>query len=218
MAVIQSGATSDLLTVDATNKAARIIQYDTLGNVEFANQGKLFRGAVSSFRTLGSAGTPQNIFTFENLTGSGRKVAIRRLILQLDATGVFLTVACQCDVSRTTAIPSGGTTLTKGALDTNLSSSANIICRGAAASDGGVATAITATAAAPVLWRQFISRQATAVGQLVYPDNTLIPETCIDDPLILTENTALVVQITGTAATNAATNHYMIMCQWDEYS
>lgn len=133
-------------------------------------------------------------------------------------TAVLLTVACQADVSRTTAIPSGGTVLTKVALDTILSSNANVILRGATASDGGVATAITATAATGYLFRQFIPRQATAVGQVEqsFPIE-LIPVNILEsDSLLLRENQAIVVQITGTAASNAATNFYIIVIVWDE--
>ncbi len=213
---VKSGATTDTLTVDPTSKAARVTLYDTSGgsihNVE------TFRGIASTFRTLGSAAVPQNIFTIENLTGSGKLVYIRKLYLLTDMTVALLTVACQVDVSRTTAIPSGVTVLTKTALDTILSSNANIILRGATASDGGAATAITATAAAGYLFRQFIPRQATAVGQIqqAFPME-LIPVVILEtDSMMLRENQAIVVQITGTAASNAATNHYIIVVVWDE--
>ena len=216
MAKIRSGVTVDELTVDPTSKAARVSLYDSGGGV--LHYVETFRGIAATFRTLGSAAVPQNIFTIENLTGSGKLVYIRKLYLLTDMTAALLTVACQADVSRTTAIPSGTTVLTKTALDTTLSSSASIILRGATASDGGAATAITATAAAGYLFRLFIPRQATAVGQVQqsFPLE-LVPTIILEsDSLMLRENQAIVVQITGAAASNAATNHYIVVCVWDE--
>ena len=213
---IKSGATTDVLTVDPTSKAARSTLYDSAGNPIHLSE--TFKGIAATFRTLGSAAVPQNIFTMENLTGSGKLVYIRKLHLITDTTAVLLTVACQVDAFRTTAIPTGGTALTKAALDTALSSNANIILRGATASDGGAATAITATAAAGYLFRFFIPRQATAVGQVQqsFPIE-LTPVILLGtDSLMLRENQAIVIQITGTAASNAATNHYIVVVVWDE--
>ena len=215
MAVIKSGATSDQLTVDSTSKAARVTLYNT-GGVPI-DKIDTFLGTCSTFRTLGNAASPQNIFTIENLSGSGKVMRIYSLDVAIETTVALLTVACQIDVSRTTAIPSGGTVLTKTALDTTLTSSANIIFRGATASDGGGATAITATAATGYIARNFIQRQATAVGQVVPAGYTdVLPRLNHLHGFVLRENQAIVVQITGTAASNAATNHYIITANWHE--
>ena len=216
MAIIKSGISADQLTVDATSKAARATLYDSGGNP--INYNESFKGVAATFRTLGSAAVPQNIFTLENLTGSGKLVYLRGLYFAIDVTAVLLTVACQIDCLRTTGIPSGGTVLTKGAIDTALSSNANVILRGANASDGGAATAITATAAAGYIGRDFIPRQATAVGLITQQYFTdLLPRYLLEsDSLVIRENQAIVVQITGTAASNAATNHYIVSCVWDE--
>ena len=213
---VKSGVTADLLTVDPTSKAARMTLYDKGGTA--LGTLKTFKGIAASFRTLGSAAVPQNVFTIENGVGSGKLVYIRELYLSSDMTAVLLTVACQIDVSRTTAIPSGGTALTKTALDTLLSSNALVVLRGATASDGGAATAITATAAAGYLFRNFVPRQATAVGQVQQQFKAVLTKISLSesDALILREGQANVVQITGTAASNAATNHYIIICVWDE--
>src|SRR3990167_9601178 len=206
---IKSGASTDLWTIDPVSKAGRVTLYDTAGNqLEHIES---FIGSCSTFRTLGNAAVPQNILTIENLTGSGKIIYLQSIEVVIDTTAALLTVACQLDLSRTTAIPSGGTTLTKHALDTALSSSGNVIVRGATASDGGGASAITATAAAGYISRQFVNRQATAVGQVV-PNNPveMLPTNLTEnDTLLLRENQAIVLQVTGTAASNAATNHYI---------
>jgi hypothetical protein len=216
MAKIRSGATTDELTVDPTSKAARTTLYDSAGNP--INYSETFKGVASTFRTLGSAAVPQNIFTIENAVGSGKLVYIRGIYVYVDTTAALLTVACQCDLGRTTAMPSGGTALAKVALDTLLSSNANVVLRGATASDGGSATAISATKADGYIGREFIPRQATAVGQVQQQfDIELLPPFLVEtDSLLLREGQAIVVQITGTAASNAATNHYIVTCVWDE--
>lgn len=208
-----SGAEAD---VDTIPKAVRVILYGPNGNPE--EHSELFVGTAASFRTLGNAAAPQNILTFENAAGSGRLVYIQSIEIAVETTVALLTVACQVDVSRTTAIPSGGTALTKTALDSALSSNANVVIRGATASDGGAASAITATAAAGYINRNFINRQATAVGQVVNPNTIqMLPLGVMEnDTLILREGEAIVVQITGTAASNAATNHYITSVLWHE--
>ncbi len=214
---VKSGLDTSILTVDAVSKAARVTLYDSGGvPIHFV---ETFKGIASTFRILGSAAVPQPLFTIENLIGSGRLIYIRGLYLRTDTTAVLLTVTCQADLLRTSAIPSGGTVLVKTALDTALSSNANVILRGANASDGGAASAITAPVVGQgYIFRNFISRQATAVGQVQqqYP-MSLLPDALYEtDRLLLRENQAIVLQITGTAASNAATNHYIAICIWDE--
>ena len=217
MAKIRSGATVDELTIDPTSKAARTTLYDSAGTP--INYSETFKGVASTFRTLGSAAVPQPIFTIENAVGSGKLVYVRGLFVYIDTTAVLLTVACQIDLLRTSAMPSGGTALIKTALDTALSSNANVVLRGATASDGGAATAITAAVVGSgYIGREFIPRQATAVGQsMMQFDIELLPPFLVEsDSLLLREGQAIVIQITGTAASNAATNHYIVTCAWDE--
>lgn len=177
-----------------------------------------YKGMVSSFRTLGSAATPQNLFTASNTTGSSVILAVRRLVVQMDATAVLTAVSPQFKVSRASGAPSGGTALTKVPFDTSLSSSGNVSFLGATASDGGAATAITATAGTTG-WQQFAFRLHTAVGQVLIPDETLIPVLCADDPIYLRANEHLVVQLVATAGTsNPATNHYVVQCMAEEFT
>lgn len=175
-----------------------------------------FKGCASSFRTLGSAATPHNLFSIENTAGSAVVVSVRRLIVQMDATAVLTAVMPQVKVSRPTAIPSGGTTLNKGSFDLTLTSAANVIIRGATASDGGVATAITATAG-DTLWQQYCMRLHTAVGQVLANDNPVLPLYCDTQPLLLAAGESILVQIVATAgSSNPATNHWFAQVMWEE--
>src|SRR5574343_360659 len=141
---------------------------------------------VGSFRTLGTAATPHNLLTIENIDAT-KLVYVRRVVVQLDATAVLTSVMPQVKLSRTTAVPTGGTTLNKGLFDTANTSNANTIVRGSTASDGGANTGISATAG-DTLWQQYCMRLHTAVGQVLAPDNSVAPALVETQDLILRQN------------------------------
>jgi hypothetical protein len=171
--------------------------------------------SAASFRTLGTAATPQNLFTIENIDAT-KLVTIRRMVIQMDATAVLVSVMPQVKTSRATAVPTGGTVLAKAQFDTANASNANTIVRGGTASDGGVATAITATAGTTI-WQQYCMRMHTVVGQVLAPDNNALPMIIETNDLILRQNQALVVQIVASAgASNPATNNWFCNVVWEE--
>jgi hypothetical protein len=171
--------------------------------------------SAASFRTLGTAATPQNLFTIENIDAT-KLVIIRRITVQLDATAALTGVMPQAKTSRATGVPTGGTTLTKAQFDTGNASNANTIVRGGTASDGGAATAITATAGTTV-WQQYCMRMHTVVGQVLSPDNNVLPLLAETENFVLRQNQALLVQIVASAgASNPATNHWFCNVVWEE--
>jgi hypothetical protein len=172
--------------------------------------------SAATFRTAGAAATTHNLFTLENATGSGRVVRIKRLIVQLDATATLTAVMPLVKTSRSTAIPTGGTTLTKGLFDTTQTSVAGVVARGATASDGGGATAITATAG-DIVWQQYAMRMHSLAGQVLAPDNSLLPALVENTPFILRPNQALLVQVVAAAGTsNPTSNQWFVECVWEE--
>lgn len=171
--------------------------------------------SAASFRTLGTAATTHNLLTIENIDAT-KLVWIRRISVQLDATAVLVAVMPQVKLSRATAVPTGGTTLSKGQFDTNNSSNSNTIIRGATASDGGAATAITATAGTTI-WQQYCMRMHTVVGQVLAPDNNVAPQLVETQDLVLRQNQALLIQIVAAVGTsNPATNHWFANIVWEE--
>ena len=171
--------------------------------------------SASSFRTLGTAATPQNLFTIENIDAT-KLVTIRRLTVQMDATAVLTSVMPQVKTSRATAVPTGGTVLTKAQFDTANASNANTIVRCGTASDGGAATAITATAGTTI-WQQYTMRMHTVVGQVLGVDGNVLPTLVDTQDLILRQNQALLVQVVASAgASNPATNHWFCQVVWEE--
>lgn len=171
--------------------------------------------SASTFRTLGSAATPHNLMTIENIDAT-KLIYIRRITVQMDGTAVLVSVMPQVKLSRATAVPTGGTVMAKGQFDTGNASNANSIIRGATASDGGVATAITSTAGT-TLWQQYTQRLHTAVGQVLGFDGNVAPALVDTQNLILRQNQALLVQIVSSAgASNPATNHWFCNIVWEE--
>lgn len=171
--------------------------------------------SIGGFRTLGTAATPQNLMTIENIDAT-KLVWVRRITVQLDATAVLTSVMPQVKLSRATAVPTGGTALAKGQFDTNNATNANTIIRCGTASDGGVATAITATAGT-TLWQQYCMRMHTVVGQVLAPDNNVAPLIVETQNLVLRQNQALLIQIVASAgASNPATNHWFANIVWEE--
>jgi hypothetical protein len=179
---------------------------------------------TTSWRTLGNAATLHNILTINNQSGSGVTVRIRRMTVQLDATVALTAVMPQVKVSRTTvANPAGGTALAKATFAGSGASAAGVVVLGATASDGGVATAITTTGVTigAALWQQYCMRLHTAVGQVLTPDNSLMPVLIDDptlDPFVLPASPqGLIVQVIAAAGTsNPATNHWILNLVWEE--
>jgi hypothetical protein len=172
--------------------------------------------SACTFRTLGSVGTNQFLFSLENQTGSGKDIKLRRLVLQMDATSALAAVMPLFKTSRTTGLPSGGTALTKVPFDTANTSVSGVVARGATASDGGAATAITATSGATA-WQQFAMRLHTAVGQVLALDNNLLTVLVENNDFVLKPGEGIVVECVAAAGTsNPSTNHYMVMCAWEE--
>jgi hypothetical protein len=169
---------------------------------------------VSTFRTLGAAGATQNLFTIENPAASTVAIAIRSLDFTQDSLAELTTVAPQIKVSKPTSLPTGGTALTAAKYQTAFPA-AVAICRGGTASDGGGATAITATAAA-TLWAKFLDRYVgTDKFYHPHPVYTLLPDVGADlRQIILVPGESLLVQ--GVTAI-AATTHMVINCGWLEY-
>jgi hypothetical protein len=170
--------------------------------------------SAATFRQIGNAATTQNLMTIENID-STKLVYVRKVVVQMDATAVLTAVMPLIKISRC-AVPSGGTTLSKAQFDTANSSNANTICRGSTASDGGANSGPTATPGT-IIWQQFGMRLHTAVGQVLAPDNDVLPTVAALNNFVLRQNEALVVAIVAAAGTsNPATNHYTVQIVWEE--
>lgn len=178
-------------------------------------------GAAATFRMVGNAATSQNLFRIINGSGTAVIVGVRKLNVEMDSTAAQTAVAVDFKVSRSTGTLAGGTTMTKVAQDTALTSDANVVLTGGASADGtNSASAITGVTAGSTLWHQFGSRQQTAAGYQSPDDYNLIPAELADsEGITLRSGEQLLVQlVTGATTQNPNTNHYVVKCAWDEYT
>ncbi len=128
-----------------------------------------FRGRASTFRTVGRAGTTaRRILSIFNAAGSGKVVYINQIAVDFAQLAAMLVTVIPpaIRVYRITALPTGGTALTKNAKDTALTSSASITVNGDASADGtNSATALAATTTAgTALTQEFFPRLITGAG------------------------------------------------------
>ena len=168
--------------------------------------------SIGTFKTVGLASQPHNLFSIWNPAASGKNLAIKRITLQLDHTTLLATVL-HIITSHPTAQPTGGTALT--ATKFNAAYAASITeLKGATASDGGAATAITATAGAIRVWQQYGQRPHTLAGWFTTDDLFMIPENCHDNPIIIAPGDGLLINTVMAATTGA---FYVLNCWWEEY-
>lgn len=125
-----------------------------------------FRGRACSFRTLGIAGTAgHKIATIFNAVGSTVIVDVELVAVDVSMTAARVVAPPLIRAHKLTTVPTGGTAIPKLASDSLLSSSASVTLLQATASDGGAATAITATPAAGTIINQEVAPRAlTLVG------------------------------------------------------
>jgi hypothetical protein len=172
--------------------------------------------SVVTPRTVGAAALLQNLFTIQNAQSSGLVVVVRLIDFTCDATAALTAVSPAVRLSRPTALPTGGADLAPVARgDTRFSLPAAIVCRAATASDGGAATAITATAGPSFRTRQ-APRLHTLVGLVSVPPIVLWQTNPMYDPLALRPGEAVLVQVVAAvASSNPATNHWSVNCDFD---
>jgi len=138
-------------------------------------------------------------------------------------TAALITRDCIVTAGRATALPTGGTALAKCDDDGLVVSNSNLIVRAANASDGGVATPITATMGT-IRSRNYIGRLHTVVGQVKPAEGVaLVTSTTSPRRGLFIANAAgaeaVLVQLTATAAgSNPATNHYIVNIEWEEWT
>jgi hypothetical protein len=169
--------------------------------------------AATSFRTAGTAASPMNMFAVLNPAANTKNIVIRELNITSDSTAALTTVAQQALSSKPAVLPTGGTSITPVKYRTSYAAATATVL-GATASDGGAATAITATAGTSV-WQQYLDRLQTLAGWIGHPVYRMIPEVGTDlRQFILAPGESILVQlVTAVPATS------MMICNvaWTEY-
>jgi hypothetical protein len=169
--------------------------------------------SAATFRMPGNVTPIQNLFALYN-GGANRVVRIRRIVLQVDTTGVLPFIMPLFKLCRIDTV-SSGQTLTKVAWEAT-ASHADIVARGRNTSDGGTQTNIVATPG-ETMWQQYASRLASNVGQIVGDDQNIAPVIIVSNPIVLRQNEGVMVYLEAPSAnSNPTTSHYFVQCAWDE--
>jgi len=152
MAIIKSGASSDQLTIDATAKAARIIKYDTRGNV--LQPQPTYRACTADTVAAAASATAP----FFVIYGSASTVVQIQRIVVSGATTTTLAIQGVSVIKYSTA-PSGGTAtaLTQIPLDSNFSAATVATCQ------VYTAAPTAGTAIGRIASRRFLNKSTTVV-------------------------------------------------------
>ncbi len=180
-----------------------------------------FRGRGNTFRIPGRAGTTgARLATIHNATGSTVLVNVNRISVDAVATVVKAVTVLPpiIRISRITALPTGGTAITKAPIDTALTTSASVTLLGDASADSTLSgTQLAATAVAgQVLTQEYMPRLITAAGYEV-GDRISFFEGEPDVTLRALEG--LVIHLDYTLVTqNVATDMWIVTIDWEEFT
>lgn len=174
-----------------------------------------YRGRCGTFRQLGIAGTTgQKLFTIHNASGSTILVDVDSITVDVFQTAARVVAPPLVRLHRITALPTGGTEVTKAPEDTALSSSASLTMLQGTASEAGAATAITATAGT-IVEQEVGPRALTLVG---YEQADRI-ELVRGAPITLRALEGLLVNLDYSVATsNPVTDNWIVTAKWTEYT
>ncbi len=176
-----------------------------------------FRGRSCSFRALGIAGTVgQRLATIFNAVGSTVIVDVEMVAIDVSQTAARVVAPPLIRGHKLTAVPTGGTAMTKIASDSVFVSSASVTMLQGTASDGGAATAITATPAANTIVNQEVGPRAlTLVG---YEQIDRI-QWFDGSPWTLRAGEGLLINLDYLLATsNPITDNWNLQFLWSEYT
>lgn len=176
-----------------------------------------YAGRACSFRQLGIAGTAgQKLMTIFNAAGSSVIVEVDLIAIDVSQTAARVVEAPLIRAHKLTTVPTGGTAKTKIAEDSTMTSSSSVTILQGTASDGGAATAITATPAGNTMINQEVAPRAlTLVG---YEQFDRI-EWFNDKPWTLRAGEGVLVNLDYSAATaNPVTDKWITMVHWTEYT
>jgi hypothetical protein len=184
-----------------------------------------FTGRAATFVTPGRGTTTQRLVALHNATGSSVLVNVNRIRVDtLSTVAKAVTVLPpNIRVHRFTALPTGGTALSKVSLDTSVSSNASVTAWGDASADNagagtssGTALTITPTVNS-ILAQAYGPRVITAVGY--EPMDTI--EFFVGEPdITLRALEGLVVSLeNATNSTgNPSTDKWLAFIDWEEYT
>jgi hypothetical protein len=170
MAIIQSGATADLLTIDPTSKAVRSTLYDAAGNP--MSQAAAAWSAHFPVRQSATTGAGAHVAYIRN-THATKKVYIERILVDsaFDGTGAATLMAYKVQKGVSVSGTSGGTAVT--ALNKTTSVGNPVAAADIAFIDTGAT--LTGLSAGGILGSFYAPRPTLSAGSATAATNPLNP-------------------------------------------
>jgi len=182
-----------------------------------------YRGRCATFVTAGRAVAAQKLMAIHNATSSPVFICVNRIKVDVLSTVVkaITVVPPVIRVHRFTAVPTGGTVLTKVPLDTSLTSDAAVTLWGDSSADNAGAgtpsgTTLTITPGA-VLHQVWAPRFISAVGYEPFDTATFF-EGEPDVTLRPLEGLVVWLDQATAASGNPATDRWLAVIDWEEYT
>jgi hypothetical protein len=173
--------------------------------------------------TAGRGAVSQKLMAIHNATASPVTVCVNRIVVDILGTvaKAITVVPPVIRVQRFTAVPTGGTALTKVPLDTSMTSDAAVTVWGDSSADNAGAgtpsgTTLTITAGA-VIHQTWTPRFITAVGYEPFDSTTFFAG---EPDITLRALEGVVVFLDQAVVTtgNPATDRWLAVIDWEEYT
>lgn len=210
------GTTGVAHSIGAT--VAMMVGVQRVENVE-ASRIVTYKGRVSTFKTLGRAGTTgQKVFAIHNASGSNIIVDVEKVLVDVMQTAARVVEPPLVRMWKFTAVPTGGNAITKVPEDSAMSSNANVTTwQDSSADNTGSGTTLTITLpAGTVLSSSWGARALTLTGYEQFDREVFFEDE--DAALTLRAGEGVAVFLDYTVATaNPVTDKWAISARWTEY-
>jgi hypothetical protein len=178
-----------------------------------------YKGRVSTFKTLGRAGTTgQKIFALHNASGSTVIADVEKITVDCMQTAARVVEQPLVRLWRFTAVPTNGSSITKTPEDSAISYNSSIKkWQDASADNTGSGTTLTVTLpAGTILASSWGPRALTLVGYEQFDRETFFEDEGVAITLRAGEGICVFLDYTAATA-NPVTDKWVVSCRWTEY-
>jgi len=183
-----------------------------------------FQGRTTTFVTPGRAAIAQKVFAIHNAAASPVLVSMDRITVDVLSTALKAATVLPplIRMHRFTALPTGGTALSKATLDTVGTSNAAVTLWGDSSADNNgagtsSATTLTVTALDPPLSQKYAPRFITLAGYEPI-DTAPFFHGEPDVTLRALEGMCVFLNMATVTTGNPATDKWVVSCDWTEYT
>lgn len=212
--------TTPLASIPATTIVALLVGVQRVEPV-YAKKQITFKGRAASFMIPGRAGTTgQKLATIFNAVGSNVLVDVDTVLVDLNSTAARIVQPPQLRLYKITAAPTGGSTFSKTAEDSTLTTSGNVTLLQDASTDNtssGTALAATTVLGVNAITQCFPSQLYTVAGFAAFDPMRFFPGESEFFTLNAGEGIAVTLDYTASAS-NPTSDRWSSDLRWLEYT